>query len=114
MDATETIYFIFSSVLSWLPQLLVLIGSMVFCLSQMSKNPRAGKMALTGLAVMLLTAILGIGLSWVQANLTFWMRDNLQKVGYIILAFNLVQGAIWSIGLGILVYAVFVGRDEKA
>lgn len=113
MDSTETIYFLISSLTARLPQLFVMLGGIFYCISQMSKDKKAGKTALIGLGIMLFTTLLGIILGWGQAQLSLWYRGSYQTIGYINLAINTVQGLIWSIGFCFLIYAVWVGRTEK-
>lgn len=112
MDSTATIYFLLTSFIAVLPQLLVIIAGIVFCFFNMAKSPQAGKFALSGLGVMLLMILFGLAFSYVQVQLPLWYRDSYQTIGYINFAVGTARSIFWSVGLGLILYAVWVGRSK--
>lgn len=113
MDTTQTIYFLLSSLVGTLPQLIVIIGGIIFCFSKLSKNPQAARLALIGLGILLLNLLFGLGFSIIQVQLPHWYRDSYQTIIYINFAMGIFRNIIWSVGLGVLIYAVWAGRGDK-
>ena len=112
MDPIQTIYFMASSFIGTIPQLIVVVGGIIFCFSKMSKNPPVAKLALIGLGILLLNLILGLGVSFLQVQLPFWYRDSYSTIAYINFGISILRNIIWAVGLGFLIYSVWAGRDK--
>ena len=112
MDLTQTIYFLASTLLITLPQLIVLFAGIGLSFANWSKNPKVGKMALIGLGTMLLMTLIGIGFSIVQVQMPFWYRDSYQTIAYINVGVRFVLNIVWALGLGTLIYAVWTNREN--
>lgn len=114
MDATQTIYFLLSSLAVMLPQMIVLIIGIIFSFTNWSRTPQASKMALIGLGIMLLINFLGLGVTVIQVQLPLWYgAQSYTTIAYVNTAVRFVLNVAWAVGLGLLIYAVWVGRSEN-
>lgn len=114
MDTTQTIYFILSSLAVMLPQLIVIIIGIIFAVTNFSKTPQASKLAIAGLGIMFLIGILGLVVTAIQINLPGWYgTQSYATISNVSTAVRFVLNIIWAAGLGLLIYSVWSGRNEK-
>lgn len=114
METTQAIYFILTSFGVMLPQIIVLVGGLIFSFTNMKQNPQAGKLALAGLGIMLLVGILGLVVTFIQIQLPGWYgAKSYITIAYVSTAIHFIFNIIWAIGLGLLVYAVWSGRSKS-
>ena len=114
MDATQMIYFFLSSLAVMLPQFIVIIIGIIFSIMNWSHFPKASKMALGGLGIMLFIGILGLAVTVIQIQLPLWYgAQSYTTIAYINTSVRFVLNIIWAVGLGLLIYAVWSGRNEK-
>lgn len=113
METTQAIYFILTNLGVMLPQIIVLIGGLIFSFTNMKQNPQAGKLALAGLGIMLIIGLLGLVVTFIQIQLPSWYGVySYVTIAYIATAIHFVFNIIWAVGLGLLVYAVWTGRNK--
>lgn len=112
MEFQQIAYFVFSSIIRQLPQLIVIVIGLFLCFSNRAKYPKASKMALGGLFILLVSQILGTALFLFQVYLPLWYRDSYEKVGYINFAAGTLLSIITAAGLGLIIYAVWAERGE--
>lgn len=113
MDSTQIIYFLLSNLAIMLPQLIVLIIGIIFSFSNRLRHPQASKLALAGLGIMLLIGLLGLGFSVIQVQLPVWYgASSYTTIAYINTAVRFVLNVIWAIGVGILIYSIWAGREK--
>lgn len=114
METTQAIYFVLTSLGVMLPQLLIIIGGIIYSFMNMEKNPQTGKLALAGLGIMLLVGLLGLVVTFIQIQLPSWYGVySYVTITYIATAIHFVFNIIWAVGLGLLVYAVWTGRNKS-
>lgn len=113
MDTTQTIYFLLGTLVVMIPQLIVLIIGIILSLMNLQKTPKASKIALAGLGIMLLLEFVGLGVTFIQINLPLWYRDSYTMIAYFNTTVRFVLNIVWAAGLGMLIYAVWSGRDQK-
>lgn len=113
MDSTQTIYILLSNLAIMIPQLIVIIIGIVFCFSKMSGSPKASRLALSGLGIMFIISLLRLGLNVMQIQLPLWYRESYQTIAYINFGVGIVLNIIWSVGLGLIIYAIWAGRDKE-
>lgn len=114
MDTTQTIYFILTSLGLMLPQLIVIIIGIIFAVTNFSKTQQASKLALAGLGIMLIIGILGLVVTAVQINLPGWYgMQSYATISNVSTAVRFVLNIIWAGGLGLLIYSVWVGRNNR-
>jgi phosphoglycerol transferase MdoB-like AlkP superfamily enzyme len=113
MDLTQTLYFLFSTLAIMIPQFIVLIIGIVLSFMNLSKTPKASKMALIGLGLMLLATLLSVAVSVLQVQLSLWYRDSYTTIIYINTTVRFVLNIAWAAGLGTLIYAIWTERGER-
>ncbi len=113
MDATQTLYFIATFLLTVTPQLLVILFGLILCFYNWSKVPKVSKRACAGLVIMLLTTLTGVVISAIATQMTFWYRDSIQNISFADVGIHAVLNILWSVGLGILIYTVWVDRGNN-
>ncbi len=113
MDPIQTLYFIATNLLTVTPQLLVFLFGIILCISKWSNTPKASKMAFIGIVIMFLMTLAGVIFSVIQFQLAFWSSDFIQSSAYINVGVRSVLSILWSVGLGLLIYAVWIGREKS-
>jgi hypothetical protein len=103
MEFQQFAYLLFSSIIRQLPQFIVLMIGLFLCFSNRTKYPKASRMSLGGLFILLASQILGTAFFIFQVYLPLWYRDSFEKVGYI----------SFAVGLGLIIYAVWAERDDR-
>jgi hypothetical protein len=112
MDATNIVYFILGQLLAIIPKLLVLLFGIILCITKWSKSPKASKIALIGIIIMLILSLLGIATSYLQSQMFLWFRDSYQTIGYVNFGIGFVFNFLWSVSLGLIIYAVWIERES--
>lgn len=113
MDTTQAIYFILGNLVVMLPQLIVIIIGIIFAFTKFSRTPQVSKLAIAGLGIMLLIGISGLVVTAIQLQLPSWLGMSLTTVSSIMTAVRLILNIVWAVGLGLLIYSVWVGRNEQ-
>jgi hypothetical protein len=104
----EILTLFFSQLAAGLPLLIVYIGGIIFTLVLWNRQPRASLLAMLGLALMLVTSLLGTCLfSWaIQTELGDFGKGPLLSV------LGIGRSLFTAAGLSLVLAAVFVGRDR--
>ncbi len=110
MESTQILYIVLGNLVTQIPVIIVLIIGIIFSFVKWSKHPKVAKIALGGLVILFFTVLLSLGLSFLRVQLPFWVNGNYELVSYINVGIGLIENFIWTIGLALLVYAVWVGR----
>jgi len=87
-------------------QLSVLVGGTVLAATWWRRAPRAAALTVTGLGLMLLCELVRLGLNW------FWTasgRFDGQTIMLVVSGLNILR----TVGLGLVVAAVFAGRPRR-
>lgn len=111
METQQVAYLLLSSIVRQLPEIIVLIIGLVWCFSNRAKYPKAGKIALGGLFILLASRILGTAIFLLQVYLPVWYRDSYQTFSYINFAVGILFSIVSAAGLGLIIYAVWAERD---
>jgi hypothetical protein len=112
METSSLIYFILTNLAGEIPRLIVIFAGFVYCFSKWSRYPKAGKTAFAGLLILFLLIFLGLIASVVQVQMTYWRTISFESIGYFNFALRFLLNVISAIGLGLIIYAVWLGRDE--
>lgn len=110
MEFQQAAYLLFSSVIRQLPQYIVIVIGIVICFSNRAKYPKASKMALGGLFILLASQILGTAFFLFQVYLPIWYRDSYEKITYISFALSILFSTVSAAGIGLIIYAVWAER----
>lgn len=113
MGASETIYFILTTIVRGLPQLIVIGFGIFLCLSNRAKYPKASKTTLGGLIILLVATLLGLGASIFSVYSMVWFRDSFNAVSYATFAVSVLLSVISAVGLGLVIYAVWTERGKE-
>jgi hypothetical protein len=113
MESTQILYILLGNLVTQIPVILVLIIGIIFSIVKWSKNPKVAKIALGGLGILVFSTLLGIGFGWLRVQLPFLLDRNYELVGYINVGLSIIENLIWTFGLALLIYAVWVGRDKS-
>ncbi len=113
MESTQILYILLGNLVSQLPVILVLIFGTVFSFLRWSKHPKVAKVALSGLGILVLSTLLGIGFGWLRVQMPFLLDGNYNLVGYINVGIGFIENLVWTFGLALLIYAIWVGRDKN-
>jgi len=95
-----------------LPRLLVIAGlvtALAFAIARRHSLGRASPLAITGIALLILDAIVGIAMM-----LYAYYGFRLLRLGNymtVVAVHNLVAAVLWAVGTGLVIAAVFIGRD---
>lgn len=101
------------SFIQQLPHFLVTIAGLIFSFSNLKKFPRASRTAMIGLMILLLTNIVGIFLPALSTYLMISARSSVRNIGYLNVVVGFFYSLISAVGLALVVYAVWLGRDES-
>jgi hypothetical protein len=93
-----------------LPMLLVILAGLAFCFFNLKTSPAASRMTLIGLIILLISNIVSVFLPVLFTQMALSYRDDLMTYGIISIAVGFVFSLIGSIGLGLIIYSVWVGR----
>jgi hypothetical protein len=113
MESTQILYLLLGNLVSQIPVILVLIIGIIFSFLRWSKHPKVAKVALGGLGVLVFSTLLGIGFGWLRVQMPFLLDSNYELVGYINVGISFIENLVWTFGLALLIYAVWVGRDKN-
>ena len=113
MEWSGIITFFLSSLLRELPQFIVLFGGLFYCFTKWESSAKASRTAFIGIIILILVNLLGLVMSVVQIQLTHWIKDSFERVAFISFTIGFVLNVISAIGLSLILYAVWIGRDEK-
>jgi len=95
-----------------LPRLLVIAGlvtALAFAIARRRSLGRASPLAITGIALLILESILGIAITlYVYSGFRMLRLGNYMTV---MAVHNLVSAVLWAVGMGLVIAAVFIGRD---
>jgi hypothetical protein len=112
MESTQILYILLGNLVTQIPVVLVLIIGIIFSFLRWSKHPKVAKIALGGLGILFFTILLGLGLSFLRVQLPFLLDRNYELVSYINVGIGFIENLVWTFGLALLIYAVWVGRDK--
>lgn len=112
METQQVLYLLLIAFTRQLPQFIVIIIGIVLCFSNRAKSPKASKIALSGLLILLLTYFLGVALFLIQIYLPILMNKSGNEAVYISSALGILFSLLPAIGLGLIIYAVWAGRDK--
>ena len=101
------------SFIQHIPQLLVIAAGLVFCVLKLKKSPQASRVALAGLIILFFTQIVGVFLPALFTRIMLSYRDNAQSVGLVNMTIGFIYSLVSAIGLGAVIYAVWIGRNAK-
>ena len=112
MEIRQVLYLLLTGFIRQLPQFIVLITGIALCFSNRAKYPKASRIALGGLFILLITDLIGIAIFLFQVYLPFWTSGSAKAFGYINFAVGIVFSIISAGGLGLIIYAVWTERDK--
>lgn len=113
MEITNWISLVGGSFFQHIPQFLVIIAGLVFCFSNLKKFPQASRTAIVGLIILFLMNIVGMLLPAIYTYFTISMRESARNVGYFSMIIGFFYSLISAAGLGLLIYAVWIGRKPE-
>lgn len=113
MDMTNWAMIIGGSLFQQLPHLLVAIAGLIFSFLNLKKFPRASRTAMIGLIILLLAHIAGIFLPALSTYLIISARESARNAGYLTTVIGFFYSLICAVGLGIVIYAVWLGRKPE-
>jgi hypothetical protein len=113
MESTQILYIVLGNLVTQIPIIIVLVIGIIFSFVKWSKHPKVAKVALGGFGILFFTVLLNIGLSFIRIKLPFWTDGNFELVSYINIGLGFIENFIWTIGLALLIYAVWVGRGKN-
>ena len=96
------------------PTYLVMITGIILSLQYTQRFPRAARLALIGLSVLLLNSLFG---SYLGARLPFILQQQgfgFERMSLIFGLTNFVRSLIAAAGYGFLLAAIFSGRRDEA
>lgn len=96
------------------PAYLMMIAGIVLALQYAQRFPKASRLTVLGLSVLLLNSVVGAYLGWWLPRLMVEQGSPVQSISFIMTARQFVQSLISAAGLGLLLAAVFSGRREEA
>lgn len=96
-----------------LPHFLVTVAGLIFSFLNLEKFPRASRTAMIGLIILLLMHIAGVFLPAFSTYLIISARENARNVGYFSLVVGFFYSLISAVGLGLVIYAVWLGRKPE-
>lgn len=96
-----------------LPYLLVIGAGLIFSFSKLDKYPKAAKFSLIGLAILFVTHFAGLFLPAIFTQVMMSNRDNMQTIGFINLVIGFVFSLAGAVGLGLVIYAAWMGRNSE-
>jgi hypothetical protein len=110
MSAQTIGFAITGAILGRLPTLLILGTGMVVALSKRRRHPRVSLVALIGLTVLLLNSLASGFLGLLLPTL---LRERGSAViGYVMATANLAGAIISGVGIGFLLWAVYMEREQ--
>lgn len=113
MDIQHTIILLLNAFVRSLPQFVVIGIGIFLCFSNRAKYPKASKTALGGLIVLLVSDLLGLLAFVLQVYLPLWLEGAYQTAAYIGFVIGFILSAISAIGLGLVIYAVWIERRRE-
>lgn len=111
METTEFLQIIFSGLIWKLPVLIVLAAA-IYCVVNFSKHPKVNRTALSGILILLAVDFISLFLPILQAYLLKHYGSGV-VFGYFLTAIGFVTSAVYATGLSVILYAVWVGRNQK-
>jgi hypothetical protein len=112
MDLTQIIYFLLGNLVTQIPILILLIVGIIFTFFKWSKHPKVAKLALCGFCIFLFTILLGLVFSFLRVQLPYLLERNYDLISYINIGIGFVENIVWTFGLALLFYAVWVDREK--
>lgn len=113
MDLTNWATIIGGSFFQQLPYFLVTIAGLIFSFLNLKKFPRASRMAMIGLIILLFMHIVGVFLPALSTYLIISARESARNVGYFSMVVGFFYSLISAVGLGLVIYAVWIGRKPE-
>ncbi len=113
MESTQIVYMLIGNLVSQLPQMIAIIVGIIIAFMKLSKHPKASKFALAGLGILFFSNLLSLGFSVVRVQLPSLLDGNYQLAGYIYAGINVFFSLVWTLALGLLIFAIWTGREEK-
>jgi hypothetical protein len=103
---SSSVFLLVRAILWGALQLLVLVGGIVLAATWWRRAPRAAALTMTGLGLMLLCELVNVGLRYWTTNGSL----NGQAIMMVVTGMQILR----SVGLGMVVAAVFAGRPGRA
>lgn len=113
MDMTNWLTILGGSFVQQFPYLLVTIAGLIFSFLNLKKFPRASRTAMIGLIILLLTHIVGMFLPAIYTYLAISARESARNIGYLTVIVGFFFSLISAAGLGLVIYAVWLGRKPE-
>lgn len=113
LSMTNWISLVGGALVQQIPNFLVICAGLAYCFLNLRKSPKASKTALIGLLILFFVHIAALFLPVIFTQMAFSMRDNIQTVGMLNMAIGFVYSLIGAVGLGFVIYAVWIGRKEE-
>jgi hypothetical protein len=112
MESTDILYFLLGNLVRLIPVIIAIIVGIVFSFVKWSKHPKVAKISLAGLSILSFAILLNLGVSFLSVQLPSLLDGNFQLIGYINVGISFIGNLVWTFGLALLIYAVWVGRDK--
>jgi len=113
MEMTNWISLVGGSFFQHIPQFLVIAAGLAFGLSNLRKFPRASRTAIAGLIILFLMNVVGMFLPAIYTYFAVSMRESARNVGYFSMIIGFFYSLISAVGLGLVIYAVYIGRNPE-
>ena len=112
MEIMELLQVILSGLIWKLPIFIVLFAAAIYCVINFSKYPKVNRIALSGILILLVLDVLGLFLPILHAYL-FKHYGTGNVFSYVNSAVSLVMSIVYAVGLSMILYAVWVNRNQK-
>ncbi len=112
MDISNWLSLVGGSFVQHIPHLLVIGLGLVFCFLKLKNFPKASRTAMIGLAILFIINLIGIFLPAIFVQISYSFRDDISTVGIINFAVGFIFSLIGAVGLALVIYAVWLGRDD--
>lgn len=113
MEITSWISLVGGSFVQHLPQFLVIIAGLAFCFLNLKKFPQTSRTAAVGLIILFLMNIVGMFLPAIYTYLMVSACESSQNIGYLTMIIGFFFSLMNAVGLGLVIYAVWIGRKSE-
>jgi hypothetical protein len=114
MNANNTwLVSLFSQLAGQLPVLMVYVGGMALCAMWWRRARGAAMWALMGLTLMLVATVGSTAMQTYLFATRVQAGTSAQQLGHVLFAVGIGSSIVRAIGLGMVVAAVFVGRQRE-
>lgn len=113
MELQALMPLIAASLFRLIPQLIIIGIGIFICMSNRERYPRAGKLALGGLFILLFDTLFTTAFSAFMPYLLHSIQESVQTFAIINLIISLLLNLLRAVGLGMIIYAVWADRDNR-